>query len=84
MGVMQIPFRKTMPWQEDTSQKVLGLNPGAAKGFFRAISELKCICIVIILLWNVFITFVRVVFCYCLICICGKCSTPYSFFIKLA
>ena len=26
-GEAQIPGRKVMPWQEDTSQKVLGSNP---------------------------------------------------------
>ena len=36
-----------MPWQEDASWKVVGLNPGASKDFFLAKSMLKCKCITI-------------------------------------
>ena len=31
IGEIQIPVRKVMPWQEDTSRKVVGSNPGAAQ-----------------------------------------------------
>ena len=33
MGEMEIPVSKEIPEQEDGSQKVMGSNPGASKGF---------------------------------------------------
>ena len=34
VGGTQIPVRKVMPCQGDTSWKFVSLNPGAGKGFF--------------------------------------------------
>ena len=35
-GELQIPVGMLMPYQQDTSQKVLGLIPYAAKDFFSS------------------------------------------------
>ena len=46
--------RNANPWLEDTSQKVVGLNPRAGKGFFSNEICVQCACM-IILFWNFYI-----------------------------
>ena len=59
----RIPVRKVMPWQEDTSQKVLGSNPSSCKGFFQIfICTLHELYNVLILVINTYIH------------ACGRCT----------
>ena len=55
-----------MPKLGDATQKVVGLNPGASKGFFLRKSLIKCTSIVI---WNMYHAGVS-----CLLCMCGRCT----------
>ena len=52
------PAMKGMPRQEDTSEKVMGSNPGTYKAFFLAESLLKFTCATL-MLGNCFIVLVR-------------------------
>ena len=64
---MQTPGRKVMPWQEDSSQKIMGLNPGVSKGFSWTINHL-------IMELGYYTRGSFIMYWLTQVCICGRCT----------